>query len=322
MNKFFEYESPLQAERKHTVWWEKHRPNTLTEYVGNTALKEVMAKYIATNDIPHLMFYGTAGTGKTTLAKLIGNTLKCDCLYINASDDNNVENVRTKIKDFAANIGFSAIKVVILDEADYLTNSAQAALRNIIDMYTLTTRFVFTCNYIEKIIEPLTSRCQIFEIAPMSKKEVALQLKSILTKEEVKHTKDDLAYIVNTYYPDIRKVIEFASQSVNNGELKITQMNSPVVTAKTKIIDILKQPDLNNSTAFQQVRQIVADSSIRHFEELYQLLFDKVDEYAGGNQSIAICIIAESLYQSSMVANREIVFMACIAKLLNDIKKP
>jgi replication factor C small subunit len=316
MNKFFEYESPLQSNRTHTVWWEKHRPTTLNDYIGNSSLKETVNKFLSTNDIPHLLFYGTAGTGKTTLAKLIGNTLKCDCLYINASDDNNVENVRTKIKDFAANIGFSPLKVVILDEADFLTTNAQAALRNVIDMYTLTTRFILTCNYIEKIIEPLSSRCQIYEIAPMNKREVALQLKSILAKENVKYTKEDLVYIINTYYPDIRKIIEFSSQSVVNGELKINEMNSPISNIKTVIIDILKNKELDKKSAFQQIRQLVADNSIRHFEELYQLLFDKVDDYAGNNITAVICIIAEHLYQSSMVANREIMFMSCIAKLL------
>jgi DNA polymerase III delta prime subunit len=322
MNKFFtvEHESPLQADRKPTVWWQKHCPTTLDEYVGNPHIKETVKKYIAINDIPHLLFYGSAGTGKTTLAKLITNNLNCDCLYINASDDNNVENVRTKIKDFAANIGFSPLKVVILDEADFLTTSAQAALRNVIDAYTLTTRFIFTCNYVEKIIEPLYSRCQIHEIVPMNKKEVAIQLKNILNKEQVKHTKEDLAYIVNTFYPDIRKVIEFASQSVTNGEIKIANNHSPITNAKNLILDILKNAELNNSTAFQQIRQIVADNSIRQFEDLYKLLFDKVDEYAPNNQTIAILIIAEYVYQSSMVANREIMFIACIAKLLKEIK--
>lgn len=274
-----------------------------------------MRKFIESKDIPHLLFYGTAGTGKTTLAKIIINSIDCDAMYINASDENNVDNVRTKIKDFASTVGFSDRKVIILDEADYLTHNSQAALRNIMETYAFATRFILTCNYIEKISEPLYSRCQCFEVSPMQKKDVAIHLKNILHTENVKHTMDDLGYIVNTYYPDIRKILNFAQQSVLDGEIKIEELNSAIFNTKKQLIDILKN-ESNAATAFQKIRQLVADSGVRHFEELYQLLFDSVDEYAPKQQSAAILIVAEYLYQSSMVVNKEIVFMACIAKLL------
>jgi replication factor C small subunit len=313
----FETKNKTEVE-EHTIWAEKYRPNVLTDYVGNSSLKETVARYIKTNDIPHLLFFGKAGTGKTTLAKLIASTLKCDALYINASDQNNVDNVRTKIKDFAANAGLSALKIVILDEADFLTHSSQAALRNMIESYSRSTRFILTCNYFEKISEPLFSRCQCYEITPMTKKDVAIHLKNILAKEKVSHTMEDIGYIVNTYYPDIRKVINFSQQSTIDGIVKITELQSSAATAKNKILEVLKSTGDKN-TKFLAIRQLVADSGIRHFEELYELLFEKVNEYASNNQSVAILIVAEYLYQSSMVVNKEIMFMACISKLLSEL---
>ena len=305
----------MNAQEHHTIWPEKYRPSTLEEYVSNPNVIATVRKFIESKTIPHLLFYGTAGTGKTSLAKLIINSIDCDALYINASDENNVDNVRTKIKDFASNVGFSDLKVIILDEADYLTHNSQAALRNIMETYAATTRFIFTCNYFEKISEPLYSRCQCFEISPLKKKDVAIHLKNVLYAEHVKHTMDDLGYIVNTYYPDIRKILNFAQQCVLDGELKIAELQSSTHDVKNKIVEILKT-NSGSTKAFADIRQLVADSGVRHYEELYQLLYDKVNDFCPKQPSVAIVIIAEYLYQSSMVVNKEIVFMACIAKLL------
>lgn len=299
----------------HTIWPEKYRPTTLDEYVSNPTLVETIKKFIESKQIPHLLFHGTAGTGKTTLAKLIINSIDCDALYINASDENNVDNVRTKVKDFASNVGFSDLKIIILDEADYLTHNSQAALRNIMETYALTTRFILTCNYFEKISEPLYSRCQCFEVHPLRKKDVAIHLKNILNTENVAHTMDDLGYIVNTYYPDIRKILNFAQQSVLDNTLKIAELNSAIYDTKNKIIEVLKN-ERNSQKAFVTIRQLVADSGIRHYEELYNLLYERVEEYASNAQPAAILVVAEYQYQSSMVVNKEIAFMACIAKLL------
>lgn len=305
----------MNTQEHHTIWPEKYRPSSLDDYISNPSLVATIRNFIESKNIPHLLFHGTAGTGKTTLAKLIINNIDCDAMYINASDENNVDNVRTKIKDFASNVGFSELKIIILDEADYLTHNSQAALRNIMETYALTTRFILTCNYFEKISEPLYSRCQCFEVSPLQKKDVAIHLKNVLHAENVNHTMEDLGYIVNTYYPDIRKVLNFAQQSVLNGEIKIEELNSSSYNAKTQLIEILKS-ESTSATSFNKIRQLIADSGIRHYEELYQTLFDRVDDYAPKQQSAAILVVAEYLYQSSMVVNKEIVFMACVAKLL------
>mgnify|MGYP000152947566 CR=1 FL=1 len=257
------------------------------------------------------------GTGKTTLAKVITKNIDCDVMYINASDENSVDNVRTKIKGFASSVGFKKIKVIILDEADFLSPEAQAALRNMMETYSLTTRFILTCNYVEKIIPALVSRCQTYKIEPLSKKEVAVHLKTILDKETVQYTPEDLGYIVNTYYPDIRKILNYSQQSVIDNKIKISELNSTNVDVKNKIVDLLKS---RSSTAFNDIRQLVADSDIKHYEEIYEVLFDKVDEYSNNKQTLVILTLAEYIYQSAMVVNREITFMACIAKLLKDLK--
>ena len=142
--------------------------------MGNEHLKTKVSKYISTGDIPHLLLHGKAGTGKTTLAKLLVSNVDCDQMYVNASDENNVETVRNKIKMFASSVGFKDLKVIILDECDFLTPNAQAALRNLMETFSKHCRFILTCNYVERIIDPIQSRCQSFQIIPPSKKEVRI----------------------------------------------------------------------------------------------------------------------------------------------------
>ena len=143
---------------KNTLFVEKYRPQSIDEFVGNDFLKQKVSLYIDEQDVPHLLFYGQAGTGKTTLAKIISGNVDADVMYINASDENNIETVRTKIKSFASTVGFKRWKIIILDEADYMTPNGQAALRNLMETFSKTTRFILTCNYVEKIIEPIQSR--------------------------------------------------------------------------------------------------------------------------------------------------------------------
>lgn len=314
---FIDFDTTPKTEPTHYLWVEKYRPTNIDNYIGNQQLKETIKSYIEKHDIPHFLFYGTAGTGKTTLAKVITKNIDCDVMYINASDENSVDNVRTKIKGFASSVGFRKIKVIILDEADFLSPEAQAALRNMMETYSLTTRFILTCNYVEKIIPALVSRCQTYKIEPLSKKEVAVHLTNILNKENCKYKPEDIGYIVNTYYPDVRKIINYSQQSVLDGQIKINELNSTNVDLKNKIVELLK---VRNSSVFNEIRQLVADSDIKHFEEVYEHLFEKVDDYSNGKQTLVILVLAEYIYQSSMVVNKEIMFMACIAKLLKDLK--
>jgi len=310
-------EVPTKSNSKHTLWVEKYRPAVLDDYIGNDQLRETVKSFIDKGDVPHLLFYGSAGGGKTALAKLITKNISCDVLYINSSDETGVDNVRGKIKGFASTSGFNKLKIIILDESDFLSTESQAALRNLMETFSLTTRFILTCNYHEKIISPIISRCQTFEIIPPSKKAVAIHLNNILDMESVEHTMEDIGYIVNTYYPDIRKILNFAQQSSLGGKIKISSDKSLASDLQDRIISILKSGSL---TAFAEIRQLIADNDISMFDEYYSLLYRKVSEYSKNKDVAVIMTIAEYLHQSCLVVDKEITFMACIGAILKTIK--
>ena len=278
----------------NSLWVEKYRPSKLTEYVGNEHLKEKVAGFLETSDIPHLLFFGKAGTGKTTLAKLIVNSIDCDHIIINASDENNVDTVRnkvrTKVKNFASTVGFKDMKIIILDEFDYMTPNAQALLRNLMETFSRHCRFILTCNYVEKVISPIRSRTQEFQIVPPTKKDVAIQISQILSKEGVEFQPKDLVPIIDSSYPDIRKIINTCQLNSSKGKLKVDTTSVIDADVKSKIVDILKGNDAKPNK-WKSIRQAVADSRLQDFTELYTFLYEKVDEYGGSNTSNVIQIV-------------------------------
>lgn len=299
---------------EHSLWVEKYRPNTLDTYVGNKSIKDRIEQCIEENDVPNFMFHGKAGTGKTTIAKLIVNNIDCDYIYINASDERGIDTVRDKITGFASTMSFKPLKVVILDEADFLMGAAQAALRNVIETFSKNTRFIFTCNYIERIIEPLQSRLETYKLQPPSKKDVALNVVNILQQENITFEATDVASIVNMYYPDIRKVLKTTQGFVKKGELKFTREVLVDSSYLEKILAVLKNP---TAKSFNQIRQIIADSNVSEFDNAFKYLFDNVDEYSKTSPQIAI-LIGEYQYRSVTVPDKEINFMALIAAILNQ----
>ena len=303
---------------EHTLWVEKYRPEQLEGYVGNQSIIEKVKIYLDSGDVPHLLFYGTAGTGKTTLAKLIAKNIDCDLMYINASDENNVETVREKIKNFASTIGFRQWKLIILDESDYLTPNAQAALRNLMETFSKTTRFILTCNYVEKIIDPIQSRCQVFGITPPSKKDVAVRVSSILQLEKVTFKPEDLVSIINAGYPDIRRILNSCQRQVVNGELKVDKQSLIEANYMEKVLELLKsKPD--KKQLFTSVRQIIADSQVKDFTALYRFLFDHLDDFATVHIAGVILILAEAQYQDSFVTDKEINVMSAFVKIINEL---
>lgn len=316
---FLEETSQSPVESENSLWVEKYRPKDLSDYIGNDALKKRAADWIANNDIPHLLLYGKAGTGKTTLGKLITKQIQCDHLYINASDENNVDTVRTKIKSFASSMGFSDLKVVLLDECDFLTGNAQAALRNLMEQFSMTTRFILTCNYHEKIIDPIVSRCQTFNIIPPNRKDVAVHLAKILAKERVECKPDDVALLVNKGYPDIRKVINNAQQNSINGVLEIVKSDLIESDYKLKLLEILKGASKDKKVAWKEMRQLIADEQVNDFTDVYKFLFDTVDEYAPGKSANVVILLDQQTYHDSLVVDKEITFASTIAQIVQTI---
>jgi replication factor C small subunit len=302
--------------KQHTLWIEKYRSETLEQYIGNDAIKDRIADCIAKNDIPHLIFAGSAGTGKTTLAKLIIRNIQCDYLYLNASDENGIDVIREKVKGFASTSTFKPLKVVILDEADFLTQPAQAALRNLIEEYSITTRFILTCNYVERLIEPLQSRCELHMLKPPSKGDAARHIcTNILDVEGITYDMKDVAKVINELYPDIRSIIKVLQSNIKGSNLVITMLDDNWCKP---LVEILKKRDKN---AWYQVRQLVADSQVDDFQTAYRYMFDNLSEFSYGHDAELSVILDDFIWRAGVVPDKEINFAACIAKILDTNKK-
>ena len=308
----------MEINKEHDLWTEAFRPHTLDGYIGNESLIEKAKIWIANNELPHLLFYGSAGTGKTTLAKILANSVDSQLMYINASDENSVDVVRDKISRFAGSVGFKKWKIIILDEFDFMTPNAQAALRNLMETYSKTTRFILTCNYVEKIIDPIQSRCQVFAITPPNKTDVAKRLVQVLEEKSIAYDIKDVAAIINASYPDIRRALNSAQSFVRDGKLQLDKASSIQANYMTELLMILKNPK-DKKGSFTKIRQIVADSKVKDFTPLYRFLYDNMDDYATGAVASVILIIAEAQYQDASVVDKEINIMSMFVKLLGEI---
>ena len=294
---------------------EKYRPTVLQDYVGNEQVKDTIQKCLDQNDIQNFIFYGPAGTGKTTLAKLIVKNLDCDYLYINASDENGIDTIRDKVKGFASSASWNGIKVVILDEADFITINGQAALRNVIETFSRSTRFILTCNFVERIIDPIQSRCQVLKIVPPSKSIIAKHLADIMGKESISHDIKEVATIVNKNYPDVRKMLNTIQLSNQDGKLKIDES---ILASNNYAKEVLRE--LTKTKNWIKIRQIIADSGVKDFEELYRLLFEHISIYAKDKEGSITIILNDHLHQSNFRIDKEINIMSAIAKIIETIK--
>ena len=302
----------MVSTRENTLLNERYRPDNLDNYVGNANLKSTLAKQLSQNDIQNYLFYGPAGTGKTTLAKLIIHNLDCDSLYINASDERGIETIRDKVTGFASVASIKPLKVVILDEADFLTIQAQASLRNVIETFSRTTRFILTCNFVERIIDPIQSRCQTFKIVPPTKKEVAIHIAGICDKENIGYELPSLGNLVNKYYPDIRKMLNTLQSSVIDGKV---ELDDSLLVSSNYMNGVLEALEIGD---FKQIRQIIADSGVDDYDELFRFLYDNSSEYLPGKEGTAAIIINEHLYKANFRIDKEINLMSLIQNLINN----
>lgn len=308
----------IDTKQEHDLWVEAFRPSTLDGYIGNEHVIDKAKLWIESGELPHLLFYGPAGTGKTTLAKVLANAVDSQIMYINASDENSVDIVRDKIKRFASSVGFNRWKIIILDEFDYMTPNAMATLRNLMETYSKSARFILTCNYIEKIIDPIQSRCQVFSITPPNKTDVAKRLVTVLEQKGIEYDIKDVASIINASYPDVRRAINSAQSHVVNGKLILDKSSIVQANYMTEILETLKNLT-DKKSAFTKIRQIIADSKVKDFTPLYTFLYDNLDEFATGHIAAIILIIAEAQFKDATVVDKEINIMAMFVNMMNEL---
>jgi DNA polymerase III delta prime subunit len=305
------------AKRLHTILNERYRPDTLEGYICRDETKLKFEEFIKQQDIPHLLFAGKPGAGKTTIAKILVNNIDCDYLYINATDERSIDVMRDKVGAFAAAGSFKPLKIVILDEATHILQAGQVILLNMMETYSLTTRFILTGNYPERLIDPLRSRCQEFDLAPPSKKVIAQHISVILDKENIEYEIPDLVTIVNKYFPDFRKIINNCQKYTIDGVLKLDTMSNSNDDYKDALLAELKKPSVKS---FNNIRQIIANTDLEDFDDVYKFLYEKLNEYSNGNEGIVICYLEEYMYHATFRLDKEINIMACIAKILETIK--
>ena len=298
------------------LWVEKYRPKTIDGYVfRDDAQKQQVKNWIKEKTIPHLLFSGNAGIGKTTLAKLLFNELEVneyDILEINASRTNSVDDVRDRIVNFVQMIPFGDFKVVLLDEADYLSPNAQAALRGVMEEYHTTSRFVLTCNYPNRIIPAIHSRCQGFHIAKIDQTEFTARVAEILITEEVKPDLDILDTYVKATYPDLRKCINMVQMNVQDKSLlKPNEGDTGESDWKLDMVELFKAGKI------QEARKLLC-GTVRpeEMEEIYRWLYDNIELFGDAEkQDQAVLIIKQGLVDHTLVVDPEINLAATLIRL-------
>jgi len=304
------------------LWTEKWRPRTVADYVfRDEAQRKQVQGWIDSGAIPHLLFSGAPGVGKTTLAKILINELavnEYDVLEINASRENSVDTIREKITGFVATMPFGAFKVVLLDEADYISPNGQAALRGVMETYHASARFILTCNYPNRIIPALHSRCQGFHIERVDIVEFTARMANVLLSEGINFELDTLDTYVKATYPDLRKCLNMCQMNVADGQL--TKPNGDEGGSQDYKLAIV---DLFKAGKIRQAREMLT-TSVRpeDMEETYRWMYDNLDLWGDTNEQkdAAILVIRTGLVNHSFVADPEINLSATLIDL-TAIKK-
>lgn len=302
----------IQQKMFEDLWIEKYRPGTFDDIVLSDHNRELLTKITTQKSIPNLLFAGKPGIGKTSLAKiLVNDVLKCQYLYINASDENGIDTIRTKVTNFSKIRSIDgAIKVIILDEVDGLTIDAQRALRNTMEEYSQYVRFILTANFNHKVIPPLQSRCQSFDLTP-DITSYTNRIEQILSEEQVQH--DEINTLVKKFYPDLRKCVNELQKLSVDGVLK--PVDTKNVHELTQNIMLL----IRNNKTFQARKFIISKES--EFGSDYQVLlkdmFESIDRESldAGKKRECLLSISEYMYRSAFVLDQEINFYSCLLTL-------
>jgi len=304
--------------KKHTILNELARPDTLKGFICDEDQKNKFEEYIEKQDIPHIgLFSKLPGCGKSTLSKILAKNIDCDFLYLNAMDNRGMDSIKEKVGSFASAGSFKPLKIVILDEATHILEASQVLLLNMMETFSLNTRFILTGNFPERLIEPLRSRLQEFELLPPSKQVVGKRLMEILDQQEIKYSKEDLVTIINSTYPDLRSMYNLCDQFTLKGEIKLGKITNSQDNWKELVLDILKSPD---RSSLKNLRQILVDANKNDFEDVYRFLYENIEEYdKKGDTAEIIILIEEGLYKTQSRLNKEINIVSTLAKLLKVI---
>lgn len=308
---------------KQYLWVEKYRPQTIDECILPDSMKKTFREFINSGELPNFLFCGGAGVGKTTVAKALCNEIGAEYLFINGSEESGIDVLRNKIKNFASSVSLTdAKKVVILDEADYLNaNSTQPALRGFIEEFSNNCRFIFTCNFKNRIIEPLHSRCAVveFKIENSEKPKIAAgfyrRVLDILSQENIEADGKVIAEIITKYFPDYRRVLNELQRYSVSGTIDAGIL---VNLGDESYVELVKNLKVKN---FTEVRKWVGKNSDIESTELFRKLYDKAVDYLElGSIPQLVLILADYQYKAAFVADREINTMAALTEIMGQLK--
>jgi len=308
---------------KDFLWVEKYRPQTISDAILPVALKNTFQKLVDSGELPNMLFTGSAGLGKTTVARALCNQLGLDYIVINGSEEGNIDTLRGKIKQFASTVSLSGgYKVVILDEADYLNpQSTQPALRGFIEEFSNNCRFILTCNFKNRIIEPLHSRCGVYEFNT-SKKDMAdlaqqfhRRLKVILSLEEIEFKDKVIADLIIRHAPDWRRIINEAQRHSISGSISVDTLVDPTNDSFNQLFDHLKNKD------FKKMRSWVVNNIDTDASAIFRGIYDRMSDKVEG-QSIPqlVLILADYQYKNAFVADHELNVVACLTEVMANVK--
>ena len=305
------------------LWVEKYRPQTIDDTILPKKLKQTFQKIVEGGELPNMLFTGTAGLGKTTVAKALCNLLNCDYILINGSEEGNIDTLRTKIKQFASSVSLSGdYKVVILDEADYLNpQSTQPALRGFIEEFSNNCRFILTCNFKNRIIEPLHSRCGVYEFNTSKKDMVELcqsfmvRCQTILIKEDIKYDDKVLAELIMKFAPDWRRVLNELQRYSVNGKIDSGVLN--IVSDKNydELFSYLKNKD------FKKMRSWVVSNIDTDAAAIFRAIYDRmIEKVAPKSIPQLVLILGDYQYKNAFVADHELNVVACLTEVMSDVQ--
>jgi DNA polymerase III delta prime subunit len=305
------------------IWTERHRPQTVEECILPESMKKTFKEFIDSGELPNFLFCGGAGVGKTTVAKALCNEIGAEYLFINGSEESGIDVLRNKIKNFASSVSLTGSKkVVILDEADYLNaNSTQPALRGFIEEFSNNCRFIFTCNFKNRIIEPLHSRCAVVEFKIENKDKASIaaaffkRVVNILKTENVEFDKGVVAELISKHFPDYRRILNELQRYSVSGKIDSGLL---VNIADESYTDLVKNLKAKN---FTEVRKWVGKNSDVETTELFRHLYDKAVDYIE-QSSIPqlVLVLAEYQYRAAFVADKEINIMAALTEVMGQLK--